>query len=117
MASRAYSSSADYLKTITTIDCNYMERNDYASAYLVSNGSSAAFIDNNTNHCVPTLMNTLKEQGLGPENVKYIIVTHVHLDHAGGTGLLAELCPDATILAHPVRKAIAAAPIHLFSDS
>lgn len=103
MDQRNYSSSADYLKTITTIDCHYMERADYATAYLVTNGSHAAFIDNNTNHCVPTLMKSLEDQGLTPEQVDYIIITHVHLDHAGATGALAELCPNATVLAHPVR--------------
>lgn len=109
MAQRSYSTPSEYLKTITTIDCNYMEREDYATAYLVTNGKHAAFIDNNTNHCVPTLMKSLEEQGLAPENVDYIIITHVHLDHAGATGALAELCPNATVLAHPVRH-------HLFSD-
>jgi glyoxylase-like metal-dependent hydrolase (beta-lactamase superfamily II) len=91
------------LKTITTIDCNYMERRDYASAYLVTNGNHAAFIDNNTNNSVPLMMQALEQQGLRPEHVDYIIITHVHLDHAGGTGLLAELCPNAKVLAHPVR--------------
>jgi len=35
------------------------------------------------------------------EEVKYIIVTHVHLDHAGGAGLLLEDCPNASIVVHP----------------
>ena len=106
MEQRNYSSSSDYLNTITTIDCNYMERPDYASAYLVTNGKHAAFIDNNTYQCVPSLMKALEDQGLAPENVDYIIITHVHLDHAGATGVLAELCPNATVLAHPVRGSL-----------
>lgn len=80
-----------------------MERNDFASAYLIHNGKKAAFIDNNTNHCVPTLMKSLEDTGYKPEDVEYIIITHVHLDHAGATSKLAELCPNATVLAHPVR--------------
>jgi glyoxylase-like metal-dependent hydrolase (beta-lactamase superfamily II) len=98
---RWLSSANDYLNAITTIDCGYMERNDYAYAYLLRNGKHAAFIDNNTNHCVPTMMQALADQGLQPENVDYIIITHVHLDHAGATGQLAELCPNAQVLAHP----------------
>lgn len=104
IAQRWVSSGSNILDTITTIDCNYMERRDYAYSYLVRNGKHSAFIDNNTNHCIPKLMQTLSDQGLTPEDVQYIIITHVHLDHAGATGQLAELCPNAQVLAHPVRN-------------
>src|SRR5262249_54286000 len=40
-------------------------------------------------------------EGLGPEAVDYLIVTHVHLDHAGGSSLLMRECPNARLLAHP----------------
>ncbi|MBP2079290.1 MBL fold metallo-hydrolase [Oceanobacillus polygoni] len=39
--------------------------------------------------------------GLSLDEVKYIIVTHIHLDHAGGAGLLLRECPNATIIVHP----------------
>src|SRR5699024_856348 len=42
-----------------------------------------------------------EEQGLTPEQVEYLIITHVHLDHAGGTSKLAKACPNATVVAHP----------------
>ena len=35
------------------------------------------------------------------DEIKYIIVTHIHLDHAGGAGLLLRECPNATIIVHP----------------
>ncbi|PBB05977.1 MBL fold metallo-hydrolase [Salimicrobium humidisoli] len=38
------------------------------------------------------------------EDVKYVIVTHVHLDHAGGAGLLLESCPNAELIVHPKGK-------------
>ncbi|MBY7142180.1 MBL fold metallo-hydrolase [Virgibacillus sp. NKC19-3] len=43
----------------------------------------------------------LKKLGFSLEQVKYIIVTHIHLDHAGGAGLLIQECPNATIVVHP----------------
>ena len=86
---------------IHTIDCNYLDRPRFAAAYLVVDGDEAAFVDNNTAYAVPVLLDTLSEAGLGPEQVRYLIVTHVHLDHAGGTSALAEACPNATVLAHP----------------
>ncbi|UOG41273.1 MBL fold metallo-hydrolase [Leptospira noguchii] len=83
-----------------TIDCDYISPG-IACAYLVVENGEATFVENNTNHSIPILLEELRKVGRKPEDVKYIIITHVHLDHAGGTGLLAKHCPNATILAHP----------------
>jgi glyoxylase-like metal-dependent hydrolase (beta-lactamase superfamily II) len=85
---------------VITIDCDYL-RPRFAASYLVHNGSEALFIDNNTAHSVPLLLNALAEAGLKPGQVKYVIITHVHLDHAGGSSLLMKACPQAVLLAHP----------------
>jgi len=87
-------------KPIITIDCQYMYP-EYAAAYLIIEGEAAAFVDNNTRHAVPKLLNALASTGLSPEQVTYLIITHVHLDHAGGTSALLEHCPNALVLAHP----------------
>jgi len=86
---------------IHTIDCHYLDRPRFAAAYLIVDGDEAAFVDNNTAHAVPRLLEALDGAGLSPEQVRYLIVTHVHLDHAGGTSALAAACPSATIVAHP----------------
>lgn len=86
---------------IHTIDTEYLGLSRFAAAYLLVDRDRAAFIDNNTNAAVPTLLAALAAQGLAPAQVEYIIVTHVHLDHAGGTSALARACPDATVVAHP----------------
>lgn len=88
------------MNSIVTIDCQYVMPR-FAAAYLMVEGSEAAFIDNNTTHSVPLLLAALKQQGLSPEQVKYVIITHVHLDHAGGSSALMKACPHATLLAHP----------------
>ncbi len=85
---------------VRTIDCGYVEAG-LACAYLVIDGDRAVFVENNTNFAVPLLLEALKEEGLSPEAVDYIIITHVHLDHAGGTGKLLAQCPNAKVLAHP----------------
>jgi glyoxylase-like metal-dependent hydrolase (beta-lactamase superfamily II) len=87
-------------RRIVTIDCQYVQSR-FAAAYLVIDGDQAAFIDNNTAHCVPLLLDALKRERLRPEQVKWVIITHVHLDHAGGTSSLMAACPAATLLAHP----------------
>ncbi|SDX02178.1 Glyoxylase, beta-lactamase superfamily II [Marininema mesophilum] len=50
---------------------------------------------------VPYILEGLKERGYAPEDVKNVIVTHIHLDHAGGAGLLCQSCPDARVVVHP----------------
>lgn len=76
-------------------------RDDFAACYLIREGDAAAFVDSGTYHSVPLIMQALGDVGLQPDHVKYIIPTHVHLDHAGGAGELMRLCPNATMLVHP----------------
>jgi glyoxylase-like metal-dependent hydrolase (beta-lactamase superfamily II) len=88
-------------KRIHTIDCHYLDRPRFAAAYLLVDSDEAAFVDNNTNRAVPRLLEALDAAGLVPGQVRYLIVTHVHLDHAGGTSALLDACPNATVIAHP----------------
>lgn len=85
---------------IVVIDTGFV-RPRFDAAYLMIEGRQAAFIDNGTNDAVPRLLEALARQGLAPEAVQYVIVTHVHLDHAGATGQLMRLCPKAKLVVHP----------------
>lgn len=87
-------------ESLTTIDCEYVQP-QLACAYLRVSGDECAFIETNTAHAVPRLLAALAAQGRAPEDVRYVIVTHVHLDHAGGAQALMDACPRATLLAHP----------------
>lgn len=77
------------------------QRDDFDAAYLLVDQGRAAFIDTGTNHAVPRLLGALAHLGLAPEAVDWVIPTHVHLDHAGGVGLLMQALPQARLLAHP----------------
>lgn len=85
---------------VITIDCHYLVPG-HAAAFLIAEPGHAAFVDNNTPHALPHLLGALTSNGLAPEEVEYVIITHVHLDHAAGTAALLEACPNATVLAHP----------------
>ncbi|MFT3773084.1 MAG: MBL fold metallo-hydrolase [Minicystis sp.] len=85
---------------IVTIDCDYIHPR-FAAAYLRVAGDEAAFIETNTALAAPRLLAALGDRGLRPEQVRWVIVTHVHLDHAGGAGAIMRACPNATLLAHP----------------
>lgn len=75
-------------------------RPNMAACYLVVEGNAAAFIDTGTYYTIPHLLQVLSELGLTPENVQYVIPTHVHLDHGGGAGELMAHCPNATLITH-----------------
>jgi glyoxylase-like metal-dependent hydrolase (beta-lactamase superfamily II) len=73
----------------------------FAASYLVVDGKTAAFIENNTSHACKKLLGALGAAGLTAHQVEFLIITHVHLDHAAGTSSLLRECPNATVLAHP----------------
>jgi glyoxylase-like metal-dependent hydrolase (beta-lactamase superfamily II) len=85
---------------VFAIDTGF-QRPRFDAAYLMVHEGRAAFIDTGTNHAVPRLLAALQAQGLGPEAVDYVIPTHVHLDHAGGAGLLMSRLPQARLVVHP----------------
>ena len=94
----------DYLEPlgdgIYAIDTGF-QRPRFDAAYLMVEAGRACFIDTGTNHAVPRLLGALQALGLGPEAVDHVIPTHVHLDHAGGVGLLMQSLPQARVLVHP----------------
>ena len=85
---------------VYAIDTGF-HRDVFDAAYLVVEKGRAAFIDTGTNFAVPRLLGALQALGLGVEAVDWVIPTHVHLDHAGGVGLLMQHLPGAQLLVHP----------------
>lgn len=90
----------EYGKGITCIDAMYVQTG-HACCYLMIQNGRAAFIDTGTSHSVAYLLETLKQKNLNVEDVDYVIPTHVHLDHAGGAGLLMSNLPNAKLVIHP----------------
>ena len=73
----------------------------FDASYLIVEKGRAAFVDTGTNFAVPRLLAALEDLGLGLDAVDFVIPTHVHLDHAGGAGLLMQSLPHARMLVHP----------------
>jgi glyoxylase-like metal-dependent hydrolase (beta-lactamase superfamily II) len=89
----------------------------FDAAYLIVEGDRAAFIDTGTNHAVPRLLAALAATGLAPDAVDFVIPTHVHLDHAGGAGLLMQQLPRARLVAHPRGARHMIDPVHLIRSA
>src|SRR4029450_8218790 len=85
---------------IHVIDTGF-HRARYDAAYLIVENGRAAFVDTGTNHSVQRLLAALAAAGVAPEAVDMVIPTHVHLDHAGGVGLLMQQLPRARLVVHP----------------
>ena len=85
---------------IVAIDTEFMRPIQDAS-HLIIEGGRAAFVDTGTNDSVPLLIDALRQQGLDVADVDFVFLTHVHLDHAGGAGLLMQALPNARCVIHP----------------
>ena len=85
---------------IIHLDAEYLQPG-IASVYLIIENGECAVIETGTCHTVPFILKTLTEFGLNASSVRYVIPTHVHLDHAGGVGLLMQECPNAQLIVHP----------------
>jgi glyoxylase-like metal-dependent hydrolase (beta-lactamase superfamily II) len=85
---------------ITCID-TLQERPGLAGCYLIQRGDDYAFVEAGTAHGVPRLLALLDARNIPRERVRYVIPTHVHLDHAGGVGVLMRELPEAKLVAHP----------------
>jgi hydroxyacylglutathione hydrolase len=60
-----------------------------------------AVVDSGVNASIPLLLEALRTLGHTPQDVDYLILTHVHLDHAGGAGLAMRHLPNARLVVHP----------------
>jgi hydroxyacylglutathione hydrolase len=89
-----------YGNGISAVDSLLVRARQTAVHIIVEEGR-AAIVDTATAHCAPRVLQALAAEGVAPDAVDYVILTHVHLDHAGGAGRLMALCPNARLTVHP----------------
>ena len=85
---------------ITAVDTEYLQPG-HAASHIIEDAGHAAFVDVGTNYSVPHLLAGLEALGIAREAVDYVFLTHVHLDHVGGAGLLMRELPKARAVLHP----------------
>lgn len=86
--------------SIHTVDTGF-QRPGFDAAYLIVEDGRAAFVDCGTSLAVPAMLQGLSEAGLDAAAVDWLLLTHVHLDHAGGAGTLLRQLPNARVVLHP----------------
>lgn len=90
----------DYGNGIVAFDAGYV-RPLLAAIHLVVEKGRVAFIDTGSRDVLPNAMAALERLGLSSSAVDYVILTHIHLDHAGGAGHLMAAFPEARLVVHP----------------
>jgi glyoxylase-like metal-dependent hydrolase (beta-lactamase superfamily II) len=85
---------------ISVIDTGFV-RERFDASFLIVEKGRAAYVDTGTNFAVPRLLGALRQLELDEAAVDWVVLTHVHLDHAGGAGLLMEHLPNAKLVIHP----------------
>ncbi|MCX7161646.1 MAG: MBL fold metallo-hydrolase [Rhodocyclales bacterium] len=90
----------DYHNGIYAFDAGYV-RPLLAAIHLIESEGRAAFVDTANFEVMPQARAALAARGLEPESVDYVILTHIHLDHAGGAGAMMAAFPNARLVVHP----------------
>jgi glyoxylase-like metal-dependent hydrolase (beta-lactamase superfamily II) len=90
----------EYDHGILAIDSG-MVRPQMAACYLLETPDALAVIETGTNASTDRILQVVSSRGFQPEDISHVIVTHVHLDHAGGAGSLMQRLPHATLAVHP----------------
>ena len=85
---------------IDVIDAHYV-RPRMAAMHVIGHRGRAALVDTGTSHSVPAALAALESFGYEPGAVQFVLLTHVHLDHAGGAGAFMRALPNATLVVHP----------------
>ncbi len=87
----------------------------FISAWLIAEEQFNAVVDPGPLSTIPVLVNALRQHGV--EHLDYILLTHIHIDHAGGTGELLKYYPEAQVICHPDGVAHLIAPEKLWQGS
>ena len=81
------------------IDLQHLDLEGAIACYVVD-GPEPTIIDPGPTTTMDRLVGELAEVGIGPNDLRHILLTHIHLDHAGATGHLMELFPNARVHVH-----------------
>lgn len=100
---------------ITTIDLNFLGQSKVIAAFLVETEEGPVLIETGPFSTFPNLILGLKKAGYKPQDVRHVLLSHIHLDHAGAAWYFAE--HGANIYVHPVGAPHLIAPERLLASA
>ncbi|WP_262179411.1 MBL fold metallo-hydrolase [Haloarcula laminariae] len=98
------------------VDTGMYDAPEYGSVYIID-AERPALVDTGIGTNYETILDAMDEVGIAPEALDVMALTHVHLDHAGGAGYLAEACPNATAYIHEFGASHLADPTRLWEGT
>ncbi|MBL8452594.1 MAG: MBL fold metallo-hydrolase, partial [Zoogloea sp.] len=104
----------DFGSGIFAVDSGYTGP-DVAAIHLIEESGRAALVDTGNNESLQHVLAALAETGLSAESVDFVLLTHIHLDHAGGAGAFMQAFPNAKLVVHPRGARHMAEPSKLFA--
>ena len=75
---------------IYVLDLNFQGIPEVTAAYLIVGPAGPILIETGPGSTLNTLLDKIREHGFQPEQIKHVLVTHIHLDHAGAAGWWAQ---------------------------
>ena len=99
------------------IDLNFLGHSQAIAAYLLRGEQEAALVEVGPASTVNTLLSALEQAGVPPQQLRHLLVTHIHLDHAGALGVLMQQLPEAVCYVHPIGAPHLADPSRLIASA
>ncbi len=85
---------------VVTIDLNFQNKTHAIASYLIRHHDGAVLIESGPGSTLSALQAGLANEGLSPRDITHVLLTHIHLDHAGAAGWLSQ--QGAQIYVHPI---------------
>ncbi len=90
---------AEVAENIYMIDDQLYSIAEFGSVYLIKE-EKKALVDTGPSTSARVVLDGIRELGVMPEDIDYLIITHIHLDHGGGAGFLVKNMPKAQVVVH-----------------
>ncbi|HEX8673580.1 MAG TPA: MBL fold metallo-hydrolase [Longimicrobium sp.] len=102
---------------VVRVDLRWMGMAKQVASYLVSDGGELAVVDCGPGSTLSALLDGVRAAGHDPAAITHLLLTHVHLDHAGAAGELLRVAPRARLYVHPRGARHLAGPSRLLTSA